>query len=85
MHKELRDIRKSTIAYDFHFIKRWKTRDIELDKVEETIKTGKAVYFSGRKIILERYFGKDNETYCLVCFIKDNFIEVRTAWKREGR
>ncbi|MCX6707833.1 MAG: hypothetical protein NT001_06910 [Candidatus Woesearchaeota archaeon] len=85
MEKELHEIRKSIIDYDLHFIKRWKTRDIELDKVDETIRTGRAVKQNGRKIIFERYFGKENETYCIVCIARDNFTEVRTVWKKEGR
>lgn len=85
MMKELQEIRKSIITYGFHFIKRWKTRDIRIDRVDETIKTGKPIYSRGRKIILKRYFGKDNETYCIVCLLRNNFIEAIKAWKKKGR
>ncbi|PIN87318.1 hypothetical protein COV19_00350 [Candidatus Woesearchaeota archaeon CG10_big_fil_rev_8_21_14_0_10_44_13] len=68
-----------------HFINRWKIRDIEIEKAEETIKTGSVIRSRGRKVIIERYFGKENETYCLVCIVRNKFIEVKTAWKRQGR
>lgn len=81
----LRKTREKEITCSFHFIKRWKTRDIEIEKVEETARTGRIVYSGGRKAILERYFGKENETYCVVCFYENDFIEVMTVWNRNGR
>ena len=77
--------REKEITFSLHFIKRWKTRDIEIEKVEETARTGRITYPGRRKVTLERYFGKENETYCVVCLVNDDFIEVKTAWKREGR
>jgi len=53
--------------------------------VEETIKTGIKLNKSSRKLVLERHFGKSNETCRVVCIIEEDFLEVKTAWKRQGR
>ncbi|MFC1752561.1 DUF4258 domain-containing protein [Thermoproteota archaeon] len=73
------------IIYHPHFVKRWRKRGINLDKVEETIKTGRVVDSYRNKRVLERYFGKENQTYTVICLIEEDDIEVRTTWIRKGR
>lgn len=83
----LKKARINIITHHPHFIKRWMARGIDLDKVEGTIRTGKAFKYSQRKkkLGLERYYGKENETYCVICIVEEDIIEVKTIWKRKGR
>ena len=73
------------IMFHPHFVKRWKTRDIDLGRVEDTARTGKIFERTGEKRGFKKYYGKENETYIVIAMIEEDFIEVRTAWKTKGR
>jgi len=81
----MKELRNCLITAHPHFVRRWMGRKLELDKVKETIRTGNIIYRRGNKFIIERYFGKENETYCVVCFVYGGILEVKTSWKKEGR
>ncbi|MBU1626908.1 hypothetical protein KKB18_06015 [bacterium] len=55
------------ITYDPHLIIREGHRNLNLDRVEETVRFGKIDYSRCErpgKICFVRYFGKENMTYC---------------------
>ena len=70
------------------FFDRTEYYNLDLDKAEETVRTG--IVIVGKceepnKICFERYFGKENATYCVIARFHQNFIEVKTIWPRNGR
>ena len=75
------------IRYHYHFLSRKKTRNLNFDIIEETIKTGKINHKKSNrnKICLERYFGKINRKYVVILIDHLNFVEVRTAWTKKGK
>ena len=82
------DRRSVEVTFSPHMFDRGEYWNIDLDKVEETVRTGRLV--EGKceepnKLCFERYFGKENLTYVVIARIHVNFIEVKTAWSRKGR
>lgn len=70
------------ITFNPHLIMRESQRNLDLDRVEETVRTGKP---NERKstppanICFCRYFGKENLTYEVVVVIHQNYWEVMTS------
>ncbi len=82
------DRRKADITFDPHLFNRTKYWNLDLDKIEETIRTGKI--FNQKcekpnKICFRMFFGKENITYTVIVRYHKDFIEVKTAWPRKGR
>ncbi len=85
--KHLERLNYLEITFHSHFFKR-KYRNISDELCKEAIKDGKIVLIKSLwpgKIVFKKYFGKENETYVVVVLFKLDRIEVRTAWKKEGR
>ena len=82
------DRRKVEITFDPHLFDRADYWNLDLDKIEETVRTG-TVFASKctkpNKICFKRYFGKENLTYVIIVRYHKNFIEVKTAWPKKGR
>lgn len=84
----LRNIKSTEITYDPHLFDRKEHRNLNLDKIEQAIKSGHIVEEKcefPNKICFERYFGKENITYTVITKIHENFIEAKTAWTKKGR
>ncbi|MBU2639785.1 MAG: hypothetical protein KKG75_03725 [Nanoarchaeota archaeon] len=80
--------KKAEITFDPHLFDRKKYWNLDLDKIEETVRTGKV--FENKcekpnKICFKRYFGKENITYIIIVRYHKNFIEVKTVWPTKGR
>mgnify|MGYP001558291931 FL=1 len=82
------DRKKAEITFDPHVFDRKEYWDLDLDKIEETVRTGKV--FDKKcelpnKICFKRYYGKENVTYIVITRYHNYFIEVKTAWPKKGR
>ena len=80
--------RNAEITFNPHLFDRKEYWNLDLDKVEETIKTGKIFVKKceePNKICFKRYFGKENITYTVIVRYHNDFIEVKTAWPKKGR
>ena len=76
------------VTFDPHALDRVEYYNLDLDKVEETVRTGKIKFEKckePKKVCFERYFGKENLTYCVITIFHQDFIEVKTIWPRKGR
>ena len=76
------DRKKSEIAFDPHVFDRKEYWNLDLDKIEETVRAGKV--FDDKcelpnKICFKKYFGKENITYTVIVRYHKNFIEVKTS------
>lgn len=79
---------KCEVTFDPHAFNRSEYWNLDLDKIEETVRTGNIVQEKceePNKLCFERYFGKENTTYTVIARFHEQFIEVRTAWPRNGR
>ncbi len=82
------DRRKANTAFNAHVFHRKEYWNLDFDRIEETVRTGKIREDKCRepnKICFERYFGKENCTYTVIVRYHKDFIEVKTAWRRKGR
>ena len=70
--------------YSEHLLSRVSKRNLDLWKVDETLRTGSIIKSRANKLCLSRYFGKDNETYVVIIQVRKQSIRVKTAWKRKG-
>ena len=80
--------KKAEITFDPHLFDRSEYWNLDLDKIEETIRAGKIFVEKcekPNKICLKRYFGKENTTYTVIVRYHKNLIEVKTAWSTKGR
>lgn len=80
--------KKAEITFSPHLFDRKEYWNLDLDKVEEAVRTGKIFEKkceSPNKICFQRHFGKENITYTVIARYYDNFIEVKTAWPKKGR
>ena len=80
--------KKAEITFDPHVFDKKEYWNLDLDKVEETVRTGKIFEQKceePNKICFKRYFGKENLTYAVIVRYHKNFIEVKTAWPKKGR
>ena len=80
--------KKAEITFSPHLFDRKEYWNLDLDKIEETVKNG-AIFKDKcefpNKICFKRYFGKENLTYTVIVRYHNNFIEVKTAWPKKGR
>ncbi|MAG47343.1 hypothetical protein CL617_01955 [archaeon] len=77
-----------TITFSPHVFDRKEYWNLDLDKIEETIKLGKIFEKKcerPNKICFQRYFGKENITYIVITRFHKEFIEVKTTWPKKGR
>jgi len=80
--------RKAFVAFSPHLFDRGEERHLNLDYVEQTVRSGKVVVEKCRrpgKFCFERYFGKENRTYTVIALFHEDFVEVKTCWTRKGR
>ena len=76
------DRRKAEITFDPHLFDRKEYWNLDLDKIEETIRTGEIFEEKceqPNKLCFKRYFGKENKTYTVIVRYYKSFIEVKTA------
>ena len=79
---------KAEITFDPHLFDRKEYWNLDLDKIEETVRTGKIFEQKcekPNKLCFERYYGKENITYTVIVRYHKNFIEVKTAWPKKGK
>lgn len=82
------DRKKTEITFDPHVFDRKEYWNLDLNKIEETVRTGKVIDSKcemPNKICFGRYFGKENTTYTVIVRYHNELIEVKTAWPRKGR
>ncbi|MBI2667237.1 hypothetical protein HYX17_00530 [Candidatus Woesearchaeota archaeon] len=82
------DRKKAEITFDPHLFDRKEYWNLDLDRIEETARSGKVSENKcekPNKLCLKRYFGKENITYTIIVRYHKNFIEVKTAWPKKGR
>lgn len=81
------DYKNKVVKFHRHFLSRKKNRNVDLELVFQTLKTGKINPKKSRKnkLCIERYLGKINQTYVLILISHKNFVEVRTTWIRKGK
>lgn len=76
------------IAFDPHLFERTAYWNLELDKVEETVREGKIFPTKceePNKLCFKKYFGKENTTYTVIVRMHKDFMEVKTVWPNQGR
>ena len=82
------DRKEAEITFDPHLFDRGEYWNLDLDKIEETVRTGKIFEEKceePNKLCFKRYYGKENVTYIVIVRYYNNFIEVKTAWPKKGR
>lgn len=80
--------KKAEITFEPHLFDRKEYWSLDLNKIEESVRTGKIFEKKcekPNKICFKRYFGKENVTYTVIVRYRSNFIEVKTAWPKKGR
>ena len=76
------------ITFNPHLLDRVAYWNLDLGKIEETVKTGKILKSKcekPNKLCFMRYYGKENLTYVVIVRVHNDFIEVKTAWPRKGK
>jgi len=85
---DLNQFRKTAeITFDPHVFVRQGERHVEIDFVVQTVRTGRIVgekCIPPRKVCLSKYHGKERQTYVVIVYIHEDFIEVKTVWQRKG-
>ncbi len=82
------DKKHAEITFEPHLFDRKEYWNLDLDKVEETVRAGSLFEpkcEEPNKLCFQRYYGKENTTYIVIVRYHLNFIEVKTAWLRKGR
>jgi hypothetical protein len=82
------DRRNAQITFDPHLFDRREYWNLDLEKIEETVRTGKLFEQkceAPNKLCFRRYYGKENVTYTVIVRYHTHFIEVKTAWPTKGR
>jgi len=82
------DRRKAEITFDSHLFDRKEYWSLDLNKIEETVRTGKIFEEKceiPNKLCFKRYYGKENITYTVIVIYRKNFIEVKTTWPKKGK
>ena len=82
------DRKKVEFTFNPHLFDREEYRNLDLDKIEETVRSGSIFENKSEepnKICFKRYFGKENITYIVITRYHKNFIEVKTTWPIQGR
>jgi len=75
------------ITFDPHLYDRQEYWNLDLDLIEETIRSGR-IFGSKcqkpRKLCFKKFFGKKNTTCYVITIVHNKFIEAITAWPRKG-
>lgn len=82
------DRKKAEVTFDHHLFDRKEYRNLDLDKIGETVRSGKIFEKKcekPNKLCFKRYFGKEKTTYTVIVRYHNSFIEVKTAWPKKGR
>ena len=82
------DRKKAEVTFDPHLFDRNEYWNLDLNKIEETVRTGKIFQEKcekPNKICIKRYFGKENITYTIIVRYHKDFIEVKTVWPTKGK
>ncbi len=85
---KLLDWKNVCITFNAHLFERKEYWNLDLNKIEETVRTGKLTKkkcAKPNKLCFEKYFGKENLTYVVIVRRYKHFIEVKIAWPRKGR
>ncbi len=84
---KIAETNKKEISFNPHMFNRGSKRNLSLEKIIETIKTGNINNKKAKfpKKYITRYFGKENITYFIIILEDEDFIEVITAWKKKGK
>ncbi len=80
--------KKAEITFEPHLFDRKEYWTLDLDKIEETVRTGtikQEKCEKPNKQCFNRYYGKENVTYIVITRYHKDFIEVKTAWPKKGR
>jgi len=80
--------KEAEITFDQHLFDRTEYWNLDLDKVEETVRKGRILEdkcAKPNKLCFTLYFGKENVTYTVIVRYHKYFIEVKTAWPKKGR
>jgi hypothetical protein len=69
-----------------HAIHRSTYWGINVEQIEETIRTGKVYPKKSKqgKICIQKYFGKENRTCTVIVTCYKQYIEVLTTWEKKG-
>ncbi len=76
------------ITFDPHVFDRKEYRNLDLDKIENTVRSGiisENKCEEPNKLCFVKYFGKEGITYVVIVRCHENFVEVKTVWSRKGR
>lgn len=76
------------ITFSPHAFDRKEYWALDIDKIEATVRSGELYYEKCEKlnkICFRKYFGKENRTYIVITGVHMEFIEVKTAWSKNGR
>ena len=79
---------KTQITFDPHVFDRVDYHNLDLNRIEETIRSGKIFdekCEQPNKLCFAKYFGKENITYIVIVRCHKHFTEVRTAWSKKGK
>jgi hypothetical protein len=80
--------KEAEITFDPHLFDRMEYWNLDLDKIEETVRSGSVCVRKcekPNKLFCEKYFGKENVTYVVIVRCHKNFVEVKTAWPKKGK
>lgn len=82
-----KDYKGKPITFHTHLFFRKNYRLLDLDLIEQTVKSGRINIRKSKrnKLCIERYFGKINVTYVVIVQIHTSDVEVKTAWLKKGR
>lgn len=71
----------------FHLAEKLRLYNKSLWAVRDIINTGRIIHKKsyGRKVVLKRYYGKENMSYYLVLVVRKEFNEVVTIWQEKGK
>lgn len=85
---KIQDRTKTDITFDPHVFDKTEYLNLDLDKVEETVRTG-TIYEEKceepNKLCFKRFFGKENIMYTVIVRYHLDFIEVKTVWSSKGK
>ena len=79
--------RNAVVHFHPHCEIRAAARNIDVDKIVETVRTGKLLRRKSRppkKIAFKRFF-KEGHSYVVVAVAYPNSFQVRTVWKKKGK
>jgi len=80
--------RKARVTFDPHALDRAEYWNLDLEKVDDTVRTGSVVRGKSEKpnkLCFKKYYGKENITYIVMVRYYIYLIEVKTVWPKQGR